>query len=68
MKNSTLSITGKQFKLSFNQSKRTVTIWSNGSKYRSQQMDKQEFAAAQRDWTGNDWQQFLRTNEYSVIK
>ena len=54
-----------------NNAKRTFTIrtFENGkvvSKYRSFQMDKEEFNDAQ-FWTQNDWFQFLKTDEYTLV-
>lgn len=61
------TITGQQISVSSNKSKRTFTIRKNGSKYRTLPMSKTEFSEAN-NWTGNDWQQFLKTDEYYVVK
>ena len=62
------TISGREIKISANQSKRTFTIRTNGSKYRTSPMSKQEFESANNFWTGNDWNQFLKTDEYFVVK
>lgn len=54
-----------------NHAKRTFTIrtFENDkvvSKYRSFKMDKEEFDNAQ-FWTQNDWFQFLKTDEYTLV-
>ena len=65
--NTLKTISGRQIKVPFNQSKRTATIKTDSAKYRTFQMPKDEFRSAQH-WTGNDWQQFLKTNEYYPVK
>ena len=62
------TITNTEINISANQSKRTFTIRKNGSKYRTGQFEKSEFEHAKRFWTGNDWQNFLKTNDYYTIK
>ena len=57
----------KAMKTTSNKSARTYTIRVNGSKYRTFQMSKQEFDSAYY-WTENDWIQFLKTDEYFVVK
>ena len=37
------------------------------AKYRTYKMSKQEFESA-KYWTTNDWKQFLKTNDYYLIK
>lgn len=61
------SITGVGIRISPNKSKRTFTIRINGSKYRTYPMSRQEFEHAQY-WTGNDWIQFLKTDEYHEVR
>jgi phage-related protein len=61
------SITGREFKISANKSKRTFTIRTFGSKYRTYPMDKQEFETAWY-WTGNDWSQFMKSHDYYCVK
>jgi len=60
-------------KTTANKSARTYTIRecdSNGKtfiKYRTFRMSKQEFESAYY-WTTNDWKQYLKTDEYSVVR
>lgn len=53
----------ENFKITSNKQKRHYTINKGYVKYRTLPMDKQEFNKAYY-WTQNDWQQFLKTNEY----
>lgn len=63
------TITGQEIKVSANQSKRTFTIRKNSSKYRSYPMRKEDFNHAWRNWTGNDWSNFLGYDgEYYSVK
>ena len=60
------------FKLSFNESRKTVTIRKyDGSKllikFRTYPMDKEDWNSSQY-WTYQDWNQFLKTDEYYVVK
>lgn len=57
------TITGIVVKVTPNNSKRTFTIRIDGAKYRTIRMPKDEFEDA-KYWTGNDWSQFLKTDEY----
>lgn len=66
MKNLT-TITGRELKITANNSARTFTIRTSFAKYRTCKMSRQEFLSALR-WTGNDWQEFLKTDEYYVVK
>jgi len=56
-----------------NKSARTYTLRiadENGkvySKYRTIQMSKEEFNSAYY-WTNNDWKQFLKTDEYYIVR
>lgn len=61
------TITGDVITISSNRSKRTFTIKRRGSTYRTFKMSKLEFLECE-NMTGNDWNQFLRTNQYRVIK
>ncbi len=61
------TITGKEIKVASNKSARTFTLRINGSKYRTIPMSKSEFNSAQY-WTGNDWNKFMKTDEYSVVR
>lgn len=63
------TITGREFRITSNRSKRHYTLFdtATGTKYRTFPMTKQEFNSADY-WTGNDWKQFLKTDEYTIIK
>ena len=61
------TISGRLIKVSANQSKRTFTIKTETGKYRTYSMNKDEFINCEMN-TGNDWQDFLKSNDYySVI-
>jgi hypothetical protein len=62
------TISNNELRISSNSSKRTFTIRTGSSKYRTLPFSRQEFEHADRFWTGNDWQQFLRTDEYYKVK
>lgn len=62
------TITGRQIKVSSNQSKRTFTIKTESGKYRTISFTREDFNRADRFWTGNDWQNFLKTDEYFKVK
>lgn len=57
------TITGDTIKISANRSKRTFTIITSVAKYRTIQMSKEEFNSSLYH-TGNDWMQFLKTDNY----
>ncbi|CAL67367.1 hypothetical protein [Christiangramia forsetii] len=65
------TITGKEINVTPNYSKRTFTIRTeeNGmkSKYRTIPMSQEEFDSNEMN-TANDWQQFLKTDEYYLVK
>ena len=61
------TISGREIKVTANHSARTFTIRTNAAKYRTFKMDKQEFNSALY-WTGQDWQEFLKTSEYHKVK
>lgn len=61
------TITGRQISVRPNFSARTFTIkTSEGSRYRTTQMNKQEFDSCLYN-TGNDWNQFLKSSDYYRI-
>lgn len=64
------TISGREINVSSNKSAKTFTIRTGkGLKYRTGKFSKQEFDSARRNWTGNDWQNYLRTSgDYSLIK
>lgn len=58
------TITGRQISVRPNFSARTFTIkTSEGSRYRTTRMNKQEFDSCLYN-TGNDWNQFLKSSDY----
>ena len=60
-------IIGREIKVRSNESKRTWTIIRSGTKYRTLRMSKEEFVNTYY-WNGNDWNQFLKSNEYYIVK
>lgn len=62
------TITGREIKVKSNKSKRTFTIRTDAGKYRTLPFSKQEFEQADIFWTGNDWQNFLKTDGYYKVK
>ena len=61
------TITGREINVSSNKSARTFTVKTDAATYRTNKMSKEEFNSAL-NWTGNDWQQFLKTDEYYRVK
>ena len=62
--------TGRELKVTSNQSKRHFTIYSNGVKFRTLPMSREEFENAE-FWTEGDWKDFLNRNSgayYEVKK
>lgn len=59
--------TGETFRITSNKSKRTFTIRTDYAKYRTIPMPKDEFESAQY-WTGNDWAQYFKTDEYYKVR
>jgi len=57
------TISGRELKITSNKSKRHYTIKTESGEYRTLQMSKYEFNLASY-WTGQDWQNFLKTDEY----
>ncbi len=57
------TITGRQIQVSANHIKRTFTIRTDVAKYRTLPMSKEEFESCLNN-TGNDWQNFLKSNYY----
>lgn len=60
------TITGREIKVSSNRSKKTFTIKTEIGRYRTLPMPSQEFNSA-KNWTANDWQNFLKTDEYYKV-
>ena len=61
------TITGRTIKVAANKSKRTFTIVTDAAKYRTFPMSNGDFAAAENN-TGNDWANFLKTDDYYKVK
>jgi len=61
------TISGEKIKVSSNKSVRTFTIRTDsGFKYRTYPMSKEEFNSCESN-TGNDWKQFLRSDDYYKV-
>lgn len=52
--------------VSTNQKTRQAIFKTNSGKYRTNPQSKEDWISMQR-WTGNDWCQFLKTEEYTKI-
>jgi hypothetical protein len=65
MKNLT-TITGRTIKVYSNKSKRTFTIVTDAAKYRTYKMTKEEFNICLYN-TGNDWGEFLKSDDYYKV-
>ena len=61
------TITNEVYKISSNKAKRTFTIRTKYAKFRTLQFSKEEFENADFFWTGNDWKQFLKTDDYYKV-
>ncbi len=61
------TITGREIKVRSNKSRRTFTVRTESGKYRTLPFIRQEFEHADRFWTGQDWQNFLKTDSYYKI-
>ena len=61
------TFTNEIFKISSKKQKRTFTIRTKYAKFRTLQFTKEEFEHADFFWTGNDWKQFLKTDEYYKV-
>jgi len=59
--------TGRQIKVSANHSKRTFTIKTDAATFRSTTMSKEEFQSNLHN-TGNDWNQFLKSDDYYQVR
>ena len=62
------TISGREIKVRGNKNKRTFTIITESAKYRTLPFSRQEFEHADRFWTGQDWQNFLKTDAYYPVK
>jgi hypothetical protein len=61
------TITGRNIKIRSNKSARTFTIVTDGGKYRTYPVSRKEFQNMEY-MTGNDWQQFLKSDDYYTVK
>ena len=61
------TITGRIIKVSDNKSKRTFTIKTDAATYRTSQMTMEEFESCENN-TGNDWNDFLKSNDYYKVR
>jgi hypothetical protein len=59
--------TGKEITVRLNDATRTATIWTNVSKYKTLPLNKEEWQSVEY-WTGNDWNNFLKTDQYYNAK
>jgi hypothetical protein len=55
--------TGRELKITSNQSKRHSTIKTESGKYRTYPMSQDEFDSNELN-TANDWAQFLKSDDY----
>lgn len=60
------TISNREFKISSNKSARTFTIRTSAAKYRTTRMSQDEFRSAQ-NWTGQDWQEYLKSSDYYKV-
>ncbi len=57
-----------EIKITSNKSKKTFTIYKNGSKYRTNPVEKFDFEEMEY-WTENDWKDYLKKSEdYYLVK
>jgi len=61
------TITGNEIKVSSNKSQRTYTLKTNGATYRTVKLTSDEFFACEYN-SGNDWAQFLKTDDYYKVR
>lgn len=62
------TISGQLINVSVNRSNRTFTLRTNGSKYRTNKMSREDFNSCLNN-TGNDWKAFFNySNDYFVVK
>jgi len=60
------TITGRKLKVSSNKRNRTFTIVTDAAKYRTFPMSKEEFINSLHN-TGNDWSNFLKSDNYYKV-
>ena len=61
------NISGREFKITSNKSARTFTIRVDGSVYRTIPMSREEFDSCENN-TGNDWSQFMKSDDYYKVR
>ena len=61
------TITGSKIKVSANNSARTFTIKTESAKYRTCKQVKSDFQSMLHN-TGNDWADFLKSDDYYKVK
>lgn len=61
------TVTGRILKVSANQSKRTFTIKTESATYRTLPMNQVEFESCEFN-TGNDWNNFLKSDDYYKVR
>lgn len=61
------TISGREIKVSPNHSRKTFTIRTESGKYRTLPMNSQDFNSCLHN-SGQDWQEFLKTDEYYKVK
>lgn len=61
------TITKRELKVSSNKRKRTFRIKTESATFKTIPFSKEEFNSVYY-WTGQDWQVFLRTDDYYMIK
>lgn len=61
------TISNRELKVTSNKRERTFRIKTESATFKTLPFNKEEFKSAQY-WTGNDWQQFLRTDEYYKLR
>lgn len=61
------TISGREIKVSSNKSKRTFAIVTDAATFRTNRMTKEEFNSCENN-TGNDWADFLKSNDYYKVR
>jgi len=61
------TVSNREIKVSANHSAQTFTIKTAAAKFRTCKLTKEEFNSYLNN-TGNDWQQFLKGNDYYQVK
>lgn len=61
------TVTGRTIKVLANKTKRYFTIKTESAAYRTYTMTRDEFNSCE-SMTGNDWSNFLKSDNYFVLK